>query len=143
MTDWRQTKGDCVLATRIAKNGYGRLPSGRRGVYLYAHRYAWEQAHGPIPEGMHVHHRCGVKACMNVEHLELLTPRQHYALNRRCDHPGRVLRPDGRTRCRICERAWRREYENERYATDPVYRAKKIARAAATKRARREKGGVT
>jgi hypothetical protein len=57
---------DCIIGTRIGKNGYARLPSGKRGVYLYAHRVAWENAYGEIPAGHHVHHGCGTKACVNL-----------------------------------------------------------------------------
>lgn len=125
---------ECVIGPRVAVNGYARFPSGERGVYLYAHRVVWEQAHGPIPEGHHVHHSCGIPACINVDHLELLTPHEHHSLHsRKCDHDDRKL--DGT--CRICEREWRRRYERRRYRTDPIYREKKIARAAAYKRRRR------
>ncbi|HLS02899.1 MAG TPA: HNH endonuclease signature motif containing protein [Beutenbergiaceae bacterium] len=43
-----------------------------------AHRFAWEQVHGPIPDGLHVDHKehCD-PACCNVEHLRLATPSQN------------------------------------------------------------------
>lgn len=62
----------CIIGSRIASNGYARVPSGVGGRYLWAHRYAWERAHGPIPKGWQVHHACCVKACVNVDHLELV-----------------------------------------------------------------------
>jgi hypothetical protein len=53
--------------------GYGQVRERR------VHRLAWEHWVGSIPEGAHLHHRCGVKACFNPRHLETLTPDEHRA----------------------------------------------------------------
>lgn len=34
-----------------------------------AHRVSWWLANGPIPDGLHVLHRCDVTLCVNPEHL--------------------------------------------------------------------------
>lgn len=53
----------------------GSLPSGYGVVTLnsydkvYAHRRAYELAHGPIPEGMFICHSCDVPKCVNPAHL--------------------------------------------------------------------------
>lgn len=42
-----------------------------RGQSRLAHRVAWELAHGPVPQGMGVLHRCDTPSCINVRHLFL------------------------------------------------------------------------
>lgn len=50
------------------------------GKSILAHRFAWEQEHGPIPKGMHLDHRyhCDL-ACCETSHLRLTTPWQNFA----------------------------------------------------------------
>lgn len=40
---------------------------------VYSHRYAWEEVHGAIPEGLTVDHLCGNTLCVNPEHMELVS----------------------------------------------------------------------
>ena len=59
-------------------DGYGlfHLPAPRRMVR--AHRFAWENYHSrPVPEGMQLDHLCRVPACVNPDHLELVTSREN------------------------------------------------------------------
>ena len=54
---------------------------------VYAHRDVWESIHGPIPENMTVHHKCGVKPCVNPLHLELRTISANATIGRPCPVP--------------------------------------------------------
>jgi hypothetical protein len=57
----------------VASSGYG----AKDARSVLAHALAWEQEHGPVPKGFTVHHRCENKLCVNVEHMELLTRKDH------------------------------------------------------------------
>lgn len=41
------------------------------------HRVVWEEAHGPIPKGYHVHHRNGDITDNRLENLELMSAGDH------------------------------------------------------------------
>jgi hypothetical protein len=52
--------------------GYGQF--GVTGsTTIGAHRVAWILAHGPIPDGYHVLHRCDTPPCVRIDHLFLGT----------------------------------------------------------------------
>lgn len=53
--------------------GYGKIFDGWKKPPRDAHRVAWELAYGPIPEGLHVCHRCNNPPCCNPAHLYLDT----------------------------------------------------------------------
>lgn len=53
------------------RNGYGELR--KSGRTMYAHRWMYEQHVGPIPEGRDLDHLCRVRACVNPDHLEVVT----------------------------------------------------------------------
>lgn len=55
--------------------GYGIFSVGPRHSVrrLLAHRVAWELTRGLIPDGLTIDHLCGVKLCVNPDHLEVVT----------------------------------------------------------------------
>ena len=55
--------------------GYDRFQAGRgkTAVITTAHRFAWTLAHGPVPEGLVVRHRCDEPLCVALDDLELGT----------------------------------------------------------------------
>jgi len=120
LTDPIPTSAGCLLWTAyLDRHGYGQLRD--RGRTLYAHRAAWELANGPIPNGLVIDHLCRVPACVNVEHLRVVTrafnvmigeslPARN-ARKERClrGHNDWYHQPDGYRKCNQCRRERVRE----------------------------------
>ena len=59
--------------------GYGQFsPNAKTGKKL-AHRLAYAEKHGPIPDGLCVLHRCDTPLCVNPAHLFLGTKKDNNA----------------------------------------------------------------
>ena len=65
----RVTESGCWLwMGTLTDKGYAvRRPRHRRMVLV--HREIFETYRGPIPEGLHVLHKCDVRCCVNPDHL--------------------------------------------------------------------------
>lgn len=119
--------GDCIIWTGPLNNtGYG-VYVNVGGKRMLAHRAAWVLARGPIPAGLVTDHRCNRPACINVEHLDIVT----FAENmRRAGKRGRLGQRRGRIFKDACPRGHTREsgvYDGRRCAA--CRRAKAAAKS--------------
>jgi hypothetical protein len=117
----------CWLWTgHVTKNGYGRFHGTPR--HVLAHRFFYEWAVGPVPEGLQLDHLCRVRTCVRPSHLEPVTAQTNFRRGKspaaiivrtnRCKY-GHELTPDnlalpelrfGRRRCRTCYEAYQLDY---------------------------------
>lgn len=78
----------CWIWIGSRSKGYGRLRRPKERRYVAAHRLAYEQHRGPIPDGLELDHLCRTPACVNPQHLEPVTHRENL---RRGESPGMQL----------------------------------------------------
>lgn len=72
--------------------GYGMIRCG--GLMMTVHRAAYTLRHGPIPDGMHVLHKCDQRTCSTDECLFLGTNTDNIADKCAKDRSGRKLTID-------------------------------------------------
>jgi hypothetical protein len=116
----RTVESTCTVWIGSTNNkGYGQVVVN--GVQQLAHRVAYEDAYGPIPEGMTIDHRCRVRNCVRPDRLEAVTNTENGRRGRTASglqvgdscinghelaSQGDIYtRPSGTTECRACIRA--------------------------------------
>ena len=73
-------QADCWLWTGVLAAGYGQFSN--TGGSKAAHRAAYEFLVGEIPKGLHLHHTCYQRNCVNPAHLLPVTPSDHTQLHK-------------------------------------------------------------
>lgn len=68
---------DCVLLPNKPRSRDGYLQISRGGRVYYAHRFYYIQKKGEIPVGFQLDHLCKNRACVNVDHLEPVAPKEN------------------------------------------------------------------
>lgn len=73
------TNGGCWLWTgkMSGQDGYGVFYNPQIGKSEGAHRVSYKAAVGPIPEGLVIDHKCRVRACVNPDHLRVVTNKEN------------------------------------------------------------------
>lgn len=118
----------------INEQGYGVIARQGKSAKR-AHVAMWVEAFGPVPEGLVLDHLCRNRCCVNVNHLEPVTPKENTlrgegptAVNARkavCDkgHPLDGENLDyhrlGYRRCRECQREYAAVHK-DRKREDPM-----------------------
>ena len=67
----RQCTQKIPIVINLSKNG--KRPQQK----FFLHRFIWEQANGPIPQGMQIDHLNRNKSDNRLENLDLKTPSEH------------------------------------------------------------------
>lgn len=125
----------CWEWTHSKQRGYGWIGKGN-GRHVFAHRVVYELFRGPVPAGKQLDHLCRNRACVNPEHLDVVTARVNVlrgdglpARNARKTHcknghalTGANVRTYGRRSgiervCRTCARLYRNEYRRQKRAS--------------------------
>lgn len=74
---WCDDESGCILwmGSTSGSRGYAVFSVSNKTTYV--HRWVYEQVVGPIPSDMTIDHECNVPACVNPEHLRVMTMRDN------------------------------------------------------------------
>jgi hypothetical protein len=63
---------DCIIPKgEVTRLGYIRL--WNKGNRILAHKKAYQEVHGDVPEGYEIDHVCKNRSCANVSHLRVVS----------------------------------------------------------------------
>lgn len=85
------------IGHKFNRDGYCRVVDPRRklknnkNARVFLHRLVWEEANGLVPKGYSLHHTCTNRACCNIEHLQLMTKKEHAALHNSTRYNTRLM----------------------------------------------------
>jgi len=71
--------GCWIWQRKVTSKGYGLQQF--EGREIHAHRWMWARERGEIPADHDVHHLCGVRRCVNPDHLEPIERGEHRRLH--------------------------------------------------------------
>lgn len=100
---------ECILWKGCRdRDGYGA--KWVNGTRVMVHRWAYEQAFGPVPSGLQIDHLCKNRACYRPDHLEAVSRLENIrraAWRDTCRHghattPANTSWQSGRRKCRAC-----------------------------------------
>lgn len=111
----------------VSRDGYSQI----YGPPWSGHKLAVLQTHGAVPDGLEVHHRCGVRCCVNPDHLAVVTRAANVAA---MNYDKRRHRNGRKTHCLRGHEFNEENTLNERGASGPARKCREC------KNARRRKG---
>ena len=107
----------CWLWMGAVSFGYARVEWG--GKNKRAHRVIYELCGGEIPLGFEIDHKCGVRCCVNPDHLDAVTKQENirrlWAAGRGTNVLGRIAAAKKRLARLTCSNGHHYITENTRY----------------------------
>lgn len=102
---YKTDENGCHICTShaTAPDGYVRVERG--GITYNAHRFVYMEKHGSIPSDLVVRHKCDVRNCININHLELGTHQENSQdmVSRNRHHYGEINRNSKLTEREVLE----------------------------------------
>jgi hypothetical protein len=79
LTPGKNTQPGLILKHRPDKDGYRKVTLTRESVQRgnFVHRLMWQSFNGPIPAGLQINHKNGVKDDNRLANIELVTPSEN------------------------------------------------------------------
>jgi hypothetical protein len=105
--------GCWIWMAAVGVRDYGQIKVDGRA--MRAHRASWVAHNGPIPDGLHVLHKCDVTSCVNPDHLFLGTHKENM---RDMLRRGRANKATGKRNGRHTA-PWRTPRGKDHYAKTP------------------------